>query len=143
MNGLVEDDIFRRALIDLLAPHAGAAELSMNTYTQKGKPRRSRLAGTETSTHVREQCPARISVVEYLTPRALIICWSDPQSGHYTDQLWRIGVSRRRSHCALTGMPICRGDRVFRPRTRKTYLPANCDCMILATAVLEVSYAME
>jgi hypothetical protein len=41
MNSLVKDDIFRRALIDLLAPQACAVEFSMNTYIQQGKPRRS------------------------------------------------------------------------------------------------------
>jgi hypothetical protein len=86
-----------------------------------------------------EPSPARISIVEQLTSQTLSVRWSDPQSGHYADQVWRIGVARGPSFCVLTGMRIGPGDPVFRPRARETYVPANRDCMILAAAVLEVS----
>ncbi|WP_246089251.1 DUF3331 domain-containing protein [Paraburkholderia guartelaensis] len=57
-----------------------------------------------------EPVPARISIVEQLTSQTLSVYWSHPQSGHCADQVWRKGVARRPSFCALRGMRIYPGD---------------------------------
>ncbi|WP_165489525.1 DUF3331 domain-containing protein [Paraburkholderia hospita] len=40
--------------------------------------------------------------------------WSDSCSGHYIDQVWRIGIARG-IRFALTRREIFSGDHVFRP----------------------------
>ncbi|MGY6126952.1 DUF3331 domain-containing protein (plasmid) [Paraburkholderia strydomiana] len=78
---------------------------------------------------------ARIVIVEMRTSQTLSVDWSDPQSGHYIDQIWRKGVARTPSFCTLTGTRIRPGDSVFQPRTDEMYVPANRDYMLLAAAV--------
>jgi len=135
-----DDDIVRRALIALSTPKYFASECTANAYIRKKKFRRSGRTATGTfELVVPEPVPARISIVEHLTSQTLRVCWSDPQSGHYADQVWRKGVARRPSSCVLTGMRIHPGDSVFRPRARQTYVPANRDRMILAAVVPEDS----
>ena len=137
-----EDNIVRRALIALLAPKPFASEATANTYTRK-KYRRSGRAATRAFEPVAaEPVPARISIIEQPTSQTLSVCWSDPQSGHYADQVWRKGVARKQSSCVLTGMRIYPGDSVFRPRASETYVPGNRDRMILAAVVPEDSIPM-
>ena len=136
----IEDDIVRRALIALLAPEPFASESTANTHVRKKKVRRrGDIASRACEPVVAEPVPTHISIVEQLTSQTLSVCWSDPQSGHYADQVWRKGVARRPSFCVLTGMPIYPGDSVFRPRACETYVPANRDRMILAAVVPEDS----
>ncbi|MEX3786462.1 DUF3331 domain-containing protein [Paraburkholderia sp. BR14374] len=127
MTFQVEDDIVRRALIALLIPEARRLQCKKNNYGHKAIYRRNGRVAT----------PARVFIVEQPTAQTLTVCWSDPQSGHYTGQLWRKGVARRSSFCVLTGMRIRPGDAVFRPRAGETYAPANRDYMLLAAAVHE------
>ncbi|MEX3936377.1 DUF3331 domain-containing protein [Paraburkholderia phymatum] len=135
-----EDDIVRRALIALLAPESFASESTANAYIRKKKFRRSGPTATRTfEPVVAEPVPARVSIVEQLTSQTLSVRWSDSQSGHYADQVWRKGVARSSSFCVLTGMRIYPGDSVFRPRACESYVPANCDRMILAAVVREDS----
>ena len=134
-----EDNIVRRALIALLAPKPFASEATANTYTRKKKYRRGRAATRAFEPVVAEPVPARISIIEQPTSQTLSVCWSDPQSGYYADQVWRKGVARRPSFCVLTGMRIDPGDSVFRPRTSETYVPGNRDRMILASVVIQFS----
>ncbi|MEX3982542.1 DUF3331 domain-containing protein [Paraburkholderia sp. EG287A] len=99
-----ENDIVRRTLIALLRPESFASASTADTETRKGRFRRS--GGTAPRTIepvVGEPVVARISIVEQLTSQTLSVCWSDPQSGHYADQVWRKGVARKPSICALTG----------------------------------------
>jgi hypothetical protein len=133
-----EHDIVRRTLIALSSPESFASASTADTYIRKSKFRRS--GGTAARTFepvVAEPVVARISIVEQLTSQTLSVCWSDPQSGHYADQVWRKGVARKPSFCVLTGMRIYPGDRVFQPRACKTNVPANRDRMILAAVVPE------
>ncbi|MFP3552268.1 DUF3331 domain-containing protein [Paraburkholderia sp. SIMBA_049] len=125
MTYQIEDDIVRRALIALLTPDASLLESEENKQDCKVTARRRGRAAT----------PARIFIVEQPTSQTLTVCWSDPQSGHYADQLWRKGVARRSSFCVLTGTRIRPGDAVFRPRAGETHLPANREYMLLAAAV--------
>ncbi|HEJ2439687.1 TPA: DUF3331 domain-containing protein [Burkholderia multivorans] len=79
--------------------------------------------------------PLHISTVEQLSPTLISISWSNPCMGHYTDQVWRIGLARRSAVCMLSGVSIRPGDAVFRPRVRGTHVPINHDRMILAAAI--------
>ncbi|WP_109477356.1 DUF3331 domain-containing protein [Paraburkholderia sp. C35] len=129
MTCQIENDIVRRALIALLTPEATREARRLEPIddrrARKETPRRRGRAAT----------PARIFIVEQPTSLTLTVCWSDPQSGHYGEQLWRKGVARRASFCVLTGERIRPGDAVFRPRAGESHLPANRDYMLLAAAV--------
>lgn len=143
MTFRIEDDIVRRALIALLAPESFASKSAPNTYIRKKKfRRRGGAASCASEPFVAEPVPTHISIVEQLTSQTLSVCWSDPQSGHYADQVWRKGVARRPSYCVLSGKRIYPGDSVFRPRACETYVPANRDRMILAAVVPEDSILM-
>ncbi|WP_227747197.1 DUF3331 domain-containing protein [Paraburkholderia franconis] len=67
--------------------------------------------------------------------RSRSVYWSDARSGHYADRVWRIGLARVDAFCVLTGMPIWRGDPVFRLRVSPSSFPANHNRMILAPVV--------
>lgn len=79
--------------------------------------------------------PARIAVLDRPSPLTLIVFWSDAQSGHYANQIWRLTRSPARAFCVLTGAPIREGDKVFRPTNRGTCCPGNRDAMIRADAI--------
>ena len=77
----------------------------------------------------------RITAIERQSDASALISWCDPTMCHYVDQVWGRVTSRYNGHCALTGQCIQRGDQVFKPRSRGRLRPANCDEMILATAL--------
>ncbi|WP_241974987.1 DUF3331 domain-containing protein [Paraburkholderia sp. BL17N1] len=81
--------------------------------------------------------PSRIFVQEILSVHTVSIYWSDSQTGHYAEQLWRLGLARVAGCCALSGRPISSGERVFRPRRSPMNVPGNWDRMVLASAILE------
>ncbi|WP_341773848.1 DUF3331 domain-containing protein [Burkholderia metallica] len=93
--------------------------------------------------HIPDERPAmtndrsflHISLVEQLSPTMISISWSNPCLGHYTDQVWRVGLAHAESVCMLSGEPIRPGDTVFRPRTQRSRVPINHNRMILASAV--------
>jgi hypothetical protein len=125
MISQIEADIVQRALIALLTPESHRQESRPKIENIKELHRPSGAAGT----------PARIYIIEQLTSQTVTVCWSDPQSGHYAEQLWRKGAARRSSFCILTGMRIRPGDAVFRPRAGKSHVPVNRKYMLLAAAV--------
>ena len=133
-----ESDVVRRALIALLSPRSFLPESAASTAIREKRFRRSgRAAGGTFEPVVAKPAPAHVSIVEQLTPQTLSVCWSDAQSGHYADQVWRRCIARRPSVCVLTGMHIRPGDFVFRPRAGRARAPANRDYMILAASVPE------
>jgi hypothetical protein len=135
MTRPVEEDIVRRALVGVLMP-TPLESIKKAQYGPKKKFRMTKRPPPEALEPVPvEPPPAHISILEQLSSKTLSVCWSDPRSGHYADQVWRIGLARMDSFCVLTGMPIRRGDPVFRPRACESYFPANRDRMILASAV--------
>jgi len=79
--------------------------------------------------------PLHISIVERISPRLISISWSSPCMGHYADQVWRVGLARAESRCALSGASIRPGDAIFRPRSHGSRVPINHNRMILASAV--------
>ncbi|WP_084530765.1 DUF3331 domain-containing protein [Burkholderia sp. WSM2232] len=72
-----------------------------------------------------------VSNMERLTTRTLSVSWSDPCSGRYADQLWRLGVARDDGLCISSGLHVRRGDSVFLPPTSVRSHPANFVRMIL------------
>ncbi|MBY4830561.1 DUF3331 domain-containing protein [Burkholderia dolosa] len=82
--------------------------------------------------------PLHISLVEQLSPTTISISWSDACMGHYTDQIWRIGLAHAEAVCMLSGVSIRPGDSVFRPRVQRSHVPINHDRMILAAAVADL-----
>ncbi|MGE8158959.1 DUF3331 domain-containing protein [Paraburkholderia sp. NPDC080076] len=77
----------------------------------------------------------KITAIERQSDTYVLISWCDPTMCHYVDQVWSRFTARCSGHCALTGQRIERGDQVFKPRSRGRLRPANCDEMILATAL--------
>ncbi|WP_338941276.1 DUF3331 domain-containing protein [Paraburkholderia sp. 22B1P] len=120
-----EDDIIERALLRLLLPGVVLATEPVET-TFKKKMRRERVPMVRRM-HRAEWIPqpARISVHEILSAHTLSRCWSDSQTGHYAEQIWRLGLARNDGFCALSGRPIVEGDEVFRPRRSMMCVPAN------------------
>jgi hypothetical protein len=70
--------------------------------------------------------------IERQTESTILVSWSDPTLGRYQDQTWRAGFARVAGVCGLTGMPVRRGDPVFRPVVRGGFRPLNAFDMILA-----------
>jgi hypothetical protein len=130
-----DDDIIERALLRLLYP--GKVLLKQPVETSYKKKMRREKGRTVRGTHEAEwiALPARIVVHEVLSAHTLSICWSDSQTGHYAEQVWRLGLARNDGFCALSGRPIVEGDDVFRPRRSVMCVPANWSRMILASAV--------
>ncbi|SKC81277.1 protein of unknown function [Burkholderia sp. CF099] len=131
-----DGQIVERALISLLRPTPLHLTPPLETAF-KEKMRRERVCIVRKD-HEAEwiPLPARIVVQEILSGHTLSICWSDSQTGHYADQVWRLGLAREDGFCALSGRPIGRGDEVFRPRRSMTFVPANWRRMILASDVM-------
>lgn len=138
MTTLAEEDIGRRALLDILIPVEHAPDSSTGTARRKKqrfrlKKRRLREEGAP-AVDV-EPRPTHISVVERLSSETVSVCWSDARFGRYSEQIWRLGRARSDSFCLLTGRQIRYGDKIFRPRTQQGYLTPDHNRMILACAV--------
>ncbi|QBR04332.1 DUF3331 domain-containing protein [Paraburkholderia pallida] len=73
--------------------------------------------------------------IEKVDEEAILVSWSDATGGRYLDQNWRAGRSRGSGQCALTKMPIRKGDKVFRPFCRSKIHPSNSGEMIPASAI--------
>ncbi|WP_345789593.1 DUF3331 domain-containing protein [Paraburkholderia terrae] len=74
-----------------------------------------------------------ISDVERRSRATIAIDWADSTFGHYGEQLWSLGIARRKAVCALSGEPINRGDSIYRPRLIGGRIPLNSSAMILAS----------
>ncbi|HKT96268.1 MAG TPA: DUF3331 domain-containing protein [Paraburkholderia sp.] len=77
---------------------------------------------------------AHLAVVETWSENLLSVSWSDPTSGRYSEQPWRLCIARKGGVCALTGASIRRGDRVYRPLSRKL-MSMNAGWVVLASAL--------
>jgi hypothetical protein len=132
MADQLEDDIVQRALISLLMPVEPREPAS--TINKLRMTNRSPPDGTVGSAAGRRL--PQVAVVESRSPTSLTVSWSDACSGRYGNQLWAMGTARVAAHCVLTGLPIRRGDTVFRPRVYKSYRPSNRDRMILASVLV-------
>lgn len=142
MTMFVEEDIGRRALLDILTSVAQTPHSNAGAPPRKKKQRfrpKKRLRDEDAAPSVEaEPQPTCVSIVERLSSETVSVCWSDARMGHCSEQTWRLGRSRIEAFCALTGERIRYGDRIFRPRTQR-----GCGCpgqgrMILACAVDEL-----
>ncbi|MFM0071671.1 DUF3331 domain-containing protein [Paraburkholderia sediminicola] len=79
-----------------------------------------------------------VRVLDRVSTKVVVVYWCDATSCRYGDQLWRVGVSRRRGRCALSGAPIKAGDVVYRPRQGRPR-PVNAAAVMLASEVERVS----
>jgi hypothetical protein len=59
----------------------------------------------------------------------LLLRWVEPGRCHYGEQRWLLISAKHSGRCILSGLPIRRGDLVFRPAGRP--MPANADKMML------------
>jgi hypothetical protein len=76
-----------------------------------------------------------VTCVERRSNRTIAVCWADATLGHYGEQLWVLGVARRKSRCAISGQEITRGDPVYRPKLTSSFRPSNAEAMILVTSL--------
>jgi hypothetical protein len=76
---------------------------------------------------------AKVNVLERASPSTVIISWHDATQCSYRFQLWRRFGSNRSGVCALSGIVINTGDRIYKPITKPP--PLNASAMILATEV--------
>jgi hypothetical protein len=127
-----DDSMIERTLVRLLCPGDGISAQHRESSLKKMR-RNKRSCSDRTHTAERLAQPSRIFVHEVLSSRTLSVYWSDSQTGHYAEQIWRVGLARHDSFCALSGKPIHSGDEVFRPRRSVVLTPANWDRMILAS----------
>jgi hypothetical protein len=78
---------------------------------------------------------ASIRHIEWQTMHTIRVSWSDPTLGQCHDQTWRAGSARTEGVCVLTGVPVRRGDAVFRPLALGRDAPVNAPHMILANTL--------
>ncbi|MFL9882150.1 DUF3331 domain-containing protein [Paraburkholderia agricolaris] len=78
---------------------------------------------------------AEVSVLEY-DGRQLWLRWVEPGRCHYGEQRWSLAAAKRNGYCIVSGLPIRRGELVFRPGERP--MPANAHRMILPEPVEQV-----
>lgn len=75
-----------------------------------------------------------LAVVETWSENLVSVSWSDPTSGRCSEQPWRLCIARKSGVCALTGASIRRGDRVYRPFSRKL-MAMKAGWVVLASAL--------
>ncbi|CAL8476579.1 Ribosomal protein S14 (plasmid) [Caballeronia sp. S22] len=85
---------------------------------------------------------AIVRVIERPSSATALVYWSDPGTCHYGYQGWRATTATAEGVCSLSGMPIHRGDQVYRPSQRDPK-PQNAAAMILADAMPKNAEEME
>jgi hypothetical protein len=137
MDRISDKALIEHALLDLIFP--APVPLHCGTHVKRARPSRRKRRIEQTHGELKEASSSAViphaEIVERLSMRTMAVRWSDSQSGCYGEQLWRMGLSRCYSRCAVTGTPISPGDTVFRPVTYEWRVPFNQNCMILASAV--------
>jgi hypothetical protein len=75
-----------------------------------------------------------VSLIERTSSSTVTIAWQDSTSCFYGAQIWRVAKAKVSGVCAMSGVQIIRGDRIFHPRHSKP-APVNAGAMILASAI--------
>lgn len=75
-----------------------------------------------------------VRVVTRTAVNMVLVDWSDSTACRYGEQLWRESRAERKGHCALSGLPIEKGELIYRPRLRRP-IPQNADAMIRADQI--------
>ncbi|WP_089163283.1 DUF3331 domain-containing protein [Caballeronia sordidicola] len=81
-----------------------------------------------------ELAQAFVRVLERPTPKTAWILWRNAGRCHYGEQMWIRGNATVAGQCALSGQPVKRGDRIYRPRQGKVRT-LNALAVILASSV--------
>jgi hypothetical protein len=76
----------------------------------------------------------KVTITGRPSPTTVTILWTQSNCCFYGDQRWCSGIARYAGHCAFSGRPIARGDRVYHPRGGGR-TPVNASAMILATSI--------
>ncbi|MGO4814699.1 DUF3331 domain-containing protein [Cupriavidus sp. 2MCAB6] len=77
---------------------------------------------------------AIVSIVERTSSTLAVISWRDATHCRYGAQIWAAVSAREAGVCALSGLPIAKGQAVYRPRPCRP--PArNAEAMILASVL--------
>jgi hypothetical protein len=106
-------------------------DISALAPARRAPPSTRGLPGTTSWTRHRTS----VRAIEPQGKGSLLVFWCDPTRCHYVDQLWINVTARRNGRCALTGLPIRRGDLIYKPQCRGLRVPANCHEMILFSAL--------
>lgn len=77
-----------------------------------------------------------IKILDRPSAQTLTVYWSDPQTCHYQDQLWRLAHAKAAGSCALSRLLIKSGEPVYRPKKRGGLTPANHNAMIAAASLM-------
>ncbi|MFI4941541.1 MAG: DUF3331 domain-containing protein [Burkholderiales bacterium] len=72
-----------------------------------------------------------IHILEAPAKDRLLVSWRQSGLCNYTEQLWALRNAGHTARCAISGQPIRRGDKVYRPVGK----PMNHATCILADAV--------
>lgn len=73
-----------------------------------------------------------IQILEAPAKNRLLVSWRQSGLCNYTEQLWALRNAVRTSRCAISGQPVHRGDKIYRPVGK----PMNHATCILADAVI-------
>jgi hypothetical protein len=123
-----------RTLLEVLVP-SSAAMSAARALNESRKPK-FRCGRSTLQRAAESRDPGRatnaVSNIEKVSPTLIRLSWSDPRSGHYSDQLWLVCRARQDAFCEMSGLPVHRGDLVFAPRLRKGHYPGNANRVILA-----------
>ncbi|SEA94415.1 DUF3331 domain-containing protein [Paraburkholderia sartisoli] len=130
MRAKLADDECWRAALRLL--DGGSCECA----TSRPAPRREAAAVPVAQASARHEHV--VHVVERVSAGSVVVCWCDATSCRYGDQVWKVGIAKRRGRCALSDAPISAGDAIYRPRPGRPR-PVNAAAMMLASEVERVS----
>ncbi|MFB9125003.1 DUF3331 domain-containing protein [Paraburkholderia dipogonis] len=92
-----------------------------------------KTSGKDPNSSYRDVLPSRarrIRLVERPTRTTAILSWSDPTSCRYAYQGWCVSRAESIGVCVLSGLPILKGDEVYKPRASGSR-PRNANAMIL------------
>jgi hypothetical protein len=117
-------------IVQVLQGHArfDAPKNSMPVPRRFHEPYRSMATAMANASSIRK--------IEWQTTCTILISWSDSTLGRFDEQTWRAGFARAPGICGLTGMPVRRGDPVFRPLPRGGVSPTNALDMIRADTLI-------
>ncbi|WP_321814087.1 MULTISPECIES: DUF3331 domain-containing protein [unclassified Paraburkholderia] len=139
MYQTTEQQLFEHALLDLLFPHEPAIAKPEVSKSHRGRTNTRHANDRVDNDKAPGSAPGFPAVViDHPTVRTIAVRWSDPRTGCYGEQIWRMCHSRRRAQCAATGLTIQPGDAVYRPTAGRYGVPFNEGQLILASAVSHV-----
>ena len=142
-NDASEDDRWSRMLSMLctLSTHPQIDALAAHRRAQSSAASRTHVPTQDTEPAACDQevsrtppCRPSVTLVDRVSEKIVVLRWIST-SCHYGDQVWVECIARRAGVCALTGLPIRRGDTFYSPRCRGRCTPVNAAAMLHSTAL--------